>query len=166
MLSTKEGMPDAKSDVPVFREFSESLVAAVKKFEGFRAQAERDNLAVPPVWTIGYGETMGVQMGDTITPEEAETRLRIRLKFFSRRVNDLVKVPLTQGQHDALTDFAYNLGTEALRNSTLLRVLNAGRYDLAAAQFERWTLAGGVRLPGLIARRYEERTWFLVGVSA
>ena len=31
------------------------------------------------------------------------------------------KVPLTQGQYDALTDFAFNLGIGALRDSTLMK---------------------------------------------
>lgn len=46
-------------------------------------------------------------------------------------VQRLVKVPLTQGQFDALVDFVFKLGGGRLASSTLLRNLNAGKYDEA-----------------------------------
>lgn len=160
MNSTFPGKTAAQPVLPAF-DLTPRLVQAVKEFEGFRPAAVLDNLVGPrSIWCIGYGETMGVQMGDTITQLEAEKRLDIRLRFFSRSVQAMVKVPLTQGQHDALTDFAYNLGSEALRNSTLLRVLNAGNYTLAASQFDRWIYAGGQKRWGLVARRAAEKLWF------
>jgi lysozyme len=58
-------------------------------------------------------------------------------------VSRLVKVPLTQRQFDALTDFAFNLGGGRLASSTLLKDLNAGRYDEAVEQLLLWTHAGG-----------------------
>lgn len=52
-------------------------------------------------------------------------------------------VPLAQNQFDALVDWTFNIGVEALERSTLLRVLNQGRYDYAANQFLAWDHVGG-----------------------
>ena len=129
----------------------------IKSFEGLRLSAYKD---VVGVVTIGYGTTSGVKMGDTITKERAEDLLRADVKRFEDQVLRLVKVPLTQGQFDALVSFTYNLGAANLGNSTLLRLLNAGDYKGAAAQFDRWTKAGGKELPGLVKRRAAERALF------
>ena len=68
----------------------------------------------------------------------------------------LVKVPLTQGQCDALTDFAFNMGLGNLGNSTLLRKLNAGYGEEVPSELLRWVYAGGEKLPGLVTRRQRE----------
>lgn len=129
----------------------------IKSFEGLRLSAYK---CPADVWTIGYGTTVGVKPGQTITKERAEELLREDVKRFEQQVLRLVKVPLTQGQFDALTSFVYNLGAGNLSNSTLLRLLNAGDYKGAAAQFDRWTKAGGKELPGLVKRRAAERALF------
>jgi len=99
-------------------------------------------------------------MGDTITKEGAEELLREDVKRFEGYVDRLVKVPLTQGQFDALVSFTYNLGPGALEKSTLLDQLNRGDYDSAAEQFGRWVKAGGKTLAGLVRRRAAERALF------
>lgn len=129
----------------------------IKSFEGLRLSAYK---CPADVWTIGYGATAGVKPGQTITKERAEELLREDVKRFEGYVDRLVKVPLTQGQFDALVSFAYNLGPGALEKSTLLDQLNRGDYDSAAAQFDRWTKAGGKELPGLVKRRAAERALF------
>ena len=68
----------------------------------------------------------------------------------------LVKVAITQGQFDALVDFVYNLGTNRLAASTLLRDLNIGRYDAAAEQLLMWDHVGTKEVAGLKARREAE----------
>ena len=72
----------------------------------------------------------------------------------SRLSNGWFKVPLSQGQFDALVDFAFNLGSGRLATSTLLQNLNAGNYDDAAGQLLRWDHAGatGNRRPQGAAR--------------
>lgn len=129
----------------------------IKSFEGLRLTAYK---CPADVWTIGYGTTAGVKPGQTITKERAEELLREDVKRFEEQVLRLVKMPLTQGQFDALTSFVYNLGAGNLSNSTLLRLLNAGDYAGAAAQFERWNKAGGKVLAGLARRRAAERALF------
>lgn len=136
---------------------SENSLALIRQAEGLRLRAYK---CPAGVWTIGFGTTAGVKEGQVITKERAEDLLRDDVKRFEDQVLRLVKVPLTQGQLDALVSFTYNLGAANLSNSTLLRLLNAGDYKGAAAQFDRWTKAGGKELPGLVKRRAAERALF------
>lgn len=116
------------------------------------------------IWTIGYGHTgSDVWPGLTITKPEAEALLEKDLKRFEKGISEMVKVGLTQGQFDALVSFTYNVGQEAFKNSTLLKRLNAGDYEGAAEQFQRWNKAGGKTLLGLIRRREAERKLFEEG---
>ena len=136
---------------------SDACVGLVKQFEGFSATAYQ---CPAGVWTVGYGTTENVEAGDTVTPEEAESLLAGDLMAASKAIDELVDVPLTQNQYDALTSFVYNVGREALRKSTLLRLLNGKNFAGAAKQFQRWNKGGGQVLPGLIRRREAERELF------
>lgn len=130
----------------------------IKDSEGLRLSAYQDSVGV---WTIGYGHTATAQRGQTITEAEAEQLLQADLRRFEDGVRELVRVPLTDNQFAALVSFAFNLGLGALAESTLLRKLNAGDYQGAAAEFPRWVHAGGKQLPGLVTRRGRERQLFL-----
>jgi Phage-related lysozyme (muraminidase) len=136
---------------------SQACIDLVKASEGCRLTAYRDSVGI---LTIGYGSTGGIKPGQTITQEQAEAMLVDDLDAAAEAVGKLVTVPLTQGQFDALTDFAFNLGAGRLRDSTLLRLLNQGRYGEAAVQFKFWVMAGGHPLPGLVKRRAAERAMF------
>lgn len=138
-------------------QISKAGLDLIKQFEGLYLKAYRCPAGVP---TIGYGHTAGVAMGQTITQQQADDYLRRDVRQFERAVARLVTVPLTQGQFDALVSFAFNIGDGALAQSTLLRLLNAGDYAGAAAQFDRWNKAGGRVLPGLVRRRAAERALF------
>lgn len=140
---------------------SQRGIDLIKRHEGFSATPY---LCPAGVWTWGYGHTMSMgerQRGGMITRGEAESLLRGDLTTAENAVNRLVTVPLTQGQFDALVSFTFNLGQGALMRSTLLRLLNSGDYANAAAQFKKWVYAGGTKLPGLVARREEERSLFV-----
>ena len=132
-------------------------LALIKRFEGLRTEAYR---CPAGVWTIGYGSTRGVREGMRITEAQAEALLLRDVERFERAVAGMVEVPITQGQLDALVSFAFNLGPEALRRSTLLKRLNASEYAKAAQEFARWNRAGGRVLPGLTKRRAAERAMF------
>ncbi len=49
----------------------------------------------------------------------------------------------------------------AFNSSTLLRLLNQGKYNDAANQFQRWVYANKKVLPGLVKRRAEEKELFV-----
>lgn len=132
---------------------SKKGVALIKEYEGLRLKAYRDLVGV---WTIGYGHTKGVYPGQVIDSDLADKFLMDDIWNFEECINHLVKVPLNQGQFDALVSFSFNLGQTALENSTLLKLLNSGDYDSASHQFERWVRANGVVTSGLVRRRKAE----------
>jgi len=137
---------------------SQRGIELIKEFEGLRLKAY---LCPAKVWTIGYGHTTAagppiVQPGMSITSKQAEEILRSDLGKYEAGVLKLVKVPLTQGQFDALVSFAYNCGRGALGRSTLLKRVNAGRFDAVPAELMKWTKAGGRELAGLVRRRRAE----------
>ena len=136
---------------------SEKGLAMIRQAEGLRLSAYKCPAGIP---TIGYGHTAGVKMGQVIDKAEAESLLLGDVASFELAVLGMVKVPLTQGQFDALVSFAYNLGPANLESSTLMRLLNAGLYADAANQFCRWNKAAGKVLPGLTARRTAEKSLF------
>lgn len=137
---------------------SEAGVCLIREFEGCRLETYCCAAGVP---TIGYGHTAGVTMGMKITQEEAEAYLREDLRKFEKAVNNALKCRVTQNQFDALVSFAYNLGGGALRNSSLLKYLNAGDLKGAADEFPKWNKAAGRVVEGLTARRLKERKLFL-----
>lgn len=128
-------------------------LVAVANFEGFRATAYKDVAGVP---TIGYGETAGVKMGQTTTPDRALTQLLKSLNTHSNQIKPYIKVPLYQYEFDAYSSFAYNVGVGNFKNSTLLKKLNAGDYAGACAELKKWKYAGGKVQQGLVNRREKE----------
>lgn len=135
----------------------------IKRFEGFRSEPYVCPAGVP---TIGYGSTRyadnrRVLLNDlSITEPVAFALLFATLTQYVDAVNDYVHVPIHQCQFDALVDFAYNLGANALKTSTLLRKLNQSDFQGAADEFSKWTHGGGVVLPGLVKRRAAEQELF------
>ncbi len=136
-------------------------VALIKSAEGLRLKAYPDPGTGGVPWTIGYGSTSGVTRNMVITEAQAEQMLSEDLVRFERIVDRLVRVPVNQGQFDALVSFTYNVGEGNFTKSTLLRKLNAGDAAGAAEQFSRWVNAGGKVLLGLVKRRAAERSLFL-----
>ena len=137
--------------------------ALIKKFEGCELEAYQCSANV---WTIGYGHTKGVEKGDTISKEEAEEMLVEELHEYENYVNEYVNVALSQNQFDALVSWVYNLGPANLKASTMLKVLNDGKYEEVPYQMKRWNKAGGKVLDGLVRRReaeallYQGREWY------
>ena len=133
-------------------------LALIKKFEGCELKAYQCSAGV---WTIGYGHTKDVVEGMEITQEQAEQMLVDELHEYESYINKYVTVALSQNQFDALVSWTYNLGSTNLKNSTMLKVLNAGKYNEVPAQMKRWNKAGGEILDGLIRRREAEAALFL-----
>ena len=115
------------------------------------------------VATIGFGSTYyengtRVTMNDApITKERALELFKNTLSTYERGVDSFTVDTINQNQFDALTSFAYNLGTQALKGSTLLKKVNNNPNDPTIAnEFAKWTRAGGVVLKGLVSRRKAE----------
>lgn len=137
----------------------------IKAHEGLRLNAYRDPVGI---WTIGYGHTnKDVHAGKSITVYQALELLELDMAKAAAAVNRRVKVPLNQGQFDALVSFTFNLGEGRLAGSTLLQKLNLCDYAAAANELLRWnkgTVNGRkVTLRGLTKRREAEKALFLSG---
>jgi lysozyme len=142
---------------------SQNCIILVKQFEGLRLTAYQNPGDVP---TIGWGHTKGVRLGDAATPAQCEAWLQEDLDESADFVNEIVTVPLTQNQFDALCDFDFEEGAGHLGTSTLLHLLNQGAYSAAANQFSLWVYgrdASGklIAQPGQVKRRAAERELFL-----
>lgn len=129
----------------------------IKHYEGLKLKAYKDSVGV---WTIGYGHTKDVFPGQTITKEQAENYLHSDLKWAERAVIRLVQVPLNQNQFDALVSWTFNLGSGNLASSTMLKRLNAYRFNDVPCEMIRWNRAGGKVLKGLVKRRHSEARLF------
>ena len=147
---------------------SEKGLSMIERFEGCLLKASNK---LDGVWTIGYGQTgryygKRVRRGMTTTKAEAHAWLRDHsIKTYEDAVTQAVKVPLNQNQFDALVSFTYNVGVDALKQSTALRKLNAGDYAGAADALTMWTKFRRKVLAGLVRRRKEERALFLTPVT-
>ena len=130
-------------------------IELIKRHEGLRLKAYK---CPAGVWTIGYGHTgKDTYEGLEITPGSANELLTLDLERFEKAVNRLVESAINQQQFDALVSFAFNLGEGALKNSTLLKRINANPIDATiSGEFSKWVNAGGKPLPGLVRRRKEE----------
>ncbi len=127
---------------------------SIASWEGFKSEAYIPVEGDVP--TVGFGHTAGVRLGDTVTVTQALTLLRDDVREVERGVLSCVKVPLSQGELDAFVSLAFNIGTGAYCGSTLVRKLNGGDYAGACEEIKRWHFAGGVSVPGLVARREAE----------
>lgn len=143
---------------------SANCLTMIKRWEGLRLHPYRCPAGIP---TIGYGSTYyedgtRVTMQDApITEAKASAMLEKIVRKFGNEVYEMVAIILTQNQFDALVDFAYNLGSGALKRSTLLRLINAGYPEKAADEFKKWCRCNGQINKGLLKRRNEEHDLFI-----
>ena len=122
-------------------QISQEGLALIKKFEGCE-------------------HTKDVKEGDKINKDEADYLLQEEMIEYESYINDMVDVDLNQSQYDSMCAWVYNLGPSNLGSSTMLRVLNEGKYDEVPQQMKRWNKANGEVLDGLIRRREAEALLF------
>ena len=135
-------------------------IELIKSFEGFYAEPY---LCPANVVTIGYGTTRypngkKVTLNDSpITEAVAIEYLKDCLIKFERDVDAFCRDDINQNQFDAIVSFCYNVGSSALKSSTLLKKLNVNPNDPNLAQeFAKWNKGGGRVLKGLVRRRKAE----------
>ena len=147
---------------------SQEGITLIKHYEG--CPKDKDGNAVSyrcaaNKATIGYGSLKlidGSPVTDniSITMQEAEDLLAHELVEYEEYINDLVKVPLKQNEFDALVSWVFNLGPSNLKSSTMLKVLNAGKYQEVPEQIKRWNKVNGKVNEGLVKRRKSEALLF------
>lgn len=149
-------------------EVSENGKQKIKEWEGSRSRAYRDaggkltigvghllnksELASGKIWIRGEA----VRFATVLSEQQILDLLGQDLAGAEQAVNDGVEVNLNQNQFDALVSFCFNVGGGAFKNSTLLRLLNQGRYEAVPDQLRRWVRCNGEVVKGLIHRREHE----------
>jgi GH24 family phage-related lysozyme (muramidase) len=146
---------------------SDACVALVKKWEGCRLTAYRDEVGV---WTIGYGTTNAdksitgttIKSGLKISQTTADSWLK---KSLNKKYLPLVlkydgKYDFNQNQLDALVSFAYNIGSIDQLTAQGTRSISQISNHITA-----YNKAGGKVLNGLTNRRKDEKTLFDKKVS-
>lgn len=115
------------------------------------------------IWTVGIGHTKMAGLPDPAINKREYSVKEIFEIFakdmakFEARVNDAVKVPITQHEYDALVSFDFNTG--GIYKAKLTQLLNKGDHIGAAQGFMGW-----VKPPELRGRRLKEQTLFAKGI--
>lgn len=137
---------------------SSAGLIAISQYEGYSDKVyipvEGDRL------TAGFGhagdDIQRLPIGTLILKSQAYEWLAEDTKTAQDAVKRCVKVPLSQIEFDSFTSFAFNVGTSAFCNSTLVKKLNAGDYYGACTELKRWIYSGGKAYEGLKNRRQME----------
>lgn len=125
--------------------------------EGLRLTAYLDSKGI---WTIGVGHTAAAgepipRKGLKITQEQCSEIFARDLLRYEEQVLASAKVPLSQGEFDALVSLCFNIGTTAFANSTVVKRLNAGDRKGAASAILMWN-----QPPEILGRRKTEYRQF------
>ncbi len=159
---------DGKINKPPPYETSNKGLEFVTQFEGIRTSLYNDPANN---CTIGVGHLvhMGTCNGNFeeekflsgITIDQAKQLLKADLRIYEEIVNEMVIVDVTQYQFDALVSFVFNIGGPEFSGSTLLELLNQGKFSDVSQEFKRWVYGSNYEiLPGLIRRRNYESQLF------
>lgn len=112
-----------------------ACINLIKEFEGFRTAPYHGADDPENLFTIGYGTTFypngkSVQLSDPpITEAQADLLLRWQVQKKANIIAGYLRGNLSDNQFGALVSFAYNVGENALRGSTLLKRVNANPID-------------------------------------
>ena len=154
---------------------SPQAIRTIKHHEGVRLKPYR---CPALLWTVGVGHVLYPEQGRlkledrkgyalkdadnrVWTQEEVDALLRSDLARFEQGVARMCPAATgSQGRFDALVSFSFNVGLGTLQRSTLRAKFNRGEYDGAAAEFMKFTKAGGKILKGLVSRRSDEVTMY------
>ena len=170
----------------MLRDINQAGFDLIRSFEGI-PDGDPSTVNLDPyldpigIWTIGWGHA--IRVGNDflrgpvnrarafalypggLTIAQAETLLRADLLIRCRDVAAALTREVNDNQFAALVSFAFNCGIANLKQSTLLRLVNAGDFAGAAREFPKWNKSGGQVLKGLTRRREAEAALFLQPVT-
>lgn len=114
-------------------------IGLVGTFEGYRTESYQDT---GKIWTICYGETLGVKAGQTASKQQCDNML---IQSLLRHNKPFESLPhqLPDNVHLATLDWVYNVGTGNATRSTLWKYLRAGEWERACDQLPRWSRVAG-----------------------
>ena len=140
---------------------NDNIIDFIKRKESFSPTPYNDGAQI----SIGYG-TRAAPGERSISQEEADARLRMEIGKVDDWINKNVRVPLSQGQRDALTSFGYNLGLGKGGARDLLPMVNAEDWQGVREKMSHYIHANGKPSAGLVKRRAEEAAMMEPGWSA
>lgn len=129
-------------------------VTLICGFEGCYTYAYRDPVGIP---TVCFGHIEDVKMGDRYTKQQCKDMLLNDLPRYEAMVQKCIHVPLPDKAHAAILSFTYNVGGGALCKSSVARDINAGHGLKGCDDLTKYVYAAGIKLPGLVNRRRDER---------
>lgn len=117
------------------------------------------------VWTIFIGHTKAAGDPDPLSfpkgvEQEASKAIRVfkqDIKSVEARVNNALKVPVSQHEFDALVSFDFNTG--GIFKAQITKLLNSGEKEKATLAFNNWH-----KPIEIIPRRNKERDLFKTGI--
>lgn len=141
----------------------------IRRYEDCKLVAYPDPKTGGAPWTIGWGAT-GPDVGPGLIWSQAQADARLESDVAQREeaVSQAIDAPMSQGQFDAIVSIVFNVGYGTSKRdgilrlisgvpSTLVRMLNAGQYDKARAEFAKWISPGSSVEYGLRRRRRAEQ---------
>lgn len=163
-----QGIASATFAAPPKPEARDYIINAMKQKEGFRPVAVKDTIATGQPTVFGYGTTSinpktgkPIEIGEKITPEEAEELLNIKIdKDITPKME---KIPgwddMTSGQQAALLSFAYNSGENFYGSKGYEQITDAlknKQWDRVPEVMKLYNKSGGKVRGGLVTRRETE----------
>lgn len=138
--------------------------------EGFMTELHLDPVGKA---TTGVGHLVlpGEKPKKTMTEQEVIDQFVNDWLKHTRQVHSKVKVPFrSDWMEAAVIDFTFNKGIGNLASSTLLKDLNAKRYDKACERLTDWVWATQngkkVKLPGLVIRASAQYSYCMGNIPA
>ncbi len=133
--TTPLSQPFNRANAGIELRTNQAGIDLIKQREGLRLESYNG-----PAGTllIGYGHAAGVTPGMTISEAEAEHLLRDDLRAIEQHIKSELRVDVSENELSAMVLLAYNIGTGAFANSTVMRELNAGNRSAAADGFLLW----------------------------
>lgn len=133
-------------------------VPFLNEHEGVEYRPYKD---VAGVWTVCQGITgPDVILGKVYTQRECDSLLMKHLSIHKAAVDKSLKIDVPVSTRAALYSLSYNIGTNAIRNSTVIRRMNRGDIRGGCEAFSMWnkiTVNGKkVVSKGLVNRRNAE----------
>ena len=128
--------------------------------EGFSPTPYRDTGGVV---TNGFGNAT-ISPNKSVTVIQALEDLKVNTTTAGKAVTRCVTWPITQGQYDAYTSFAFNVGVTAFCKSTMSKKANQGDKVGSCNEFDRWVYVAGKdcrikssNCSGIVKRRQDEK---------
>lgn len=138
-----------------FYKLSSTGLKNLMTYEGFVPHAYQDATKK----AIGFGHNIkpGEKFPKEITIEQGIALLAKDLKEYEAVVKSSVTVQITQEHYDSLVSFSYNVGREGFRTSTLLKLLNKGRFEESSKEFDKWVFTRTQKGQQVVSDNLQER---------